>query len=314
MRSIVGIGLVGWTGCVAPERPAATEVEELLAGAPDGRVVEPHVDALILVGDVPLVQEIGMSYATLLAVLEEGDEGWWVRLPAEGLALLGWLPRAEAPLRVAETAWLGGAGIGIEVPAGTPVDVVDEADGRIQVAADGSWVQLEAWVFPHQIDGAFVPDERREGPGSGHIEGEKRIRRSVPLLDAPDGDVVGFLEPTLVDVIDEVPGYRLIDSGTERRPDWRVRAWVEADAVQERGLMGIGWGSSGCGCGYRSLVQEATVRPGAVVLAGPAGEVIGTVEGFRNPVTWVDQDWGGARVSPSFGDTVVWFDRLDEAG
>jgi len=227
------------------------------------------------------------------------------------LELLLWLDRPQLSDVVVDDVQ-GGAlhpsGDGFVLfPAGADVVVLDEAQGRRQVAAGFEGWEVEAWVPADAVDQVW------EEPWEG-LRGAAPIRTfdhwvHGPIHDAPGGVPIAWpaegAERRAVQADGEpVQGWWPVAFGTE---GFEVRGWVYEDDVRAMGgLMGIG-GCGGCGgstsCGFGFL--HPNVPAGTLLRSEPEGPVVGrTLRAMYVP--FGPEVWGTVQAATPWGEAVLW--------
>ncbi|MCB9672411.1 MAG: hypothetical protein H6736_14830 [Alphaproteobacteria bacterium] len=228
-----------------------------------------------------------------------------------GTRVVLWLERDDLAFHPVETSWFGGDGLGVRLPAGLPLDVVETREDAFRVAVGNAMIEVDTWAPRHAVD-------------NWYYSGEDELTSPFVLFAEEHGDPVEVREGA---ELFGVPGGEafatLVAEGgrhawrTDRRGPWsRVRmmaerwpvdAWLWSDDATSVGLFGQGWGyghSFGCGA-YGRL--PATVRSDAWLHDGPNGPIVGRTT--RDLGVDLDGDPGGWRSyekDTPFGTATLW--------
>lgn len=186
--------------------------------------------------------------------------------------------------------------------AGQPVELLDEAGGRLQVGTTlERALRVETWVDAMEVDQVFDADARDLPPRH-----ETAFRFEGELLDGPRGEVLAW---TLDDAVlflegdgEPVDGYRPVrfaSGGVE------VRGWAHEDDLEAQGVRVRYGACGGCfGHGSYGYGGPTNLPAGSWLQAWPEGPVVGQT---LRPL-WVESEDGWAPLSAAtpWGEATVW--------
>jgi len=299
------------------------ELEEVLTGLPEGEFTERT--RLAHAGEIRWTPGgepwgdggVGLGSATLTVV----DAGPMVGVvfTSAGVQLRGYLERGD----LQPVTWGIARGTarddapeltGAWWPAGTPVDALDELDGRVLAEAETDLLEIRSWIEEADIDEVY--DVELSAPLVDTFGGGVALGGGAEILDAPAGEPLAWVREDLgliwVEAVDDADGdwlpVRVADEGFE------VVGWVHLDDVNESwgrvGGLGSAWG---CGFSGFPYLGDGWLPAETWLYDTERGEIVGRTvrdlpfEGDPDGWTRLSRDtwWGPVELWIAPGDAVM---------
>lgn len=222
----------------------------------------------------------GLGFPRPFTVAELGEELVVVHTDRE-IELAIWIERDELTRTVPEPSWTHHTregDVGVQLPAGIELEIVDERDEQVRVRAESSLLQVDTWVDRADLEPYWIEADP-VAPDVPNLN--DALAGHTVLLDAPNGEPVAALLPLNEDVDEPYfPVERVEQVGDWVRvrgyQDWPFDAWVAKEAVHAT-TRGFGSFRTHCGCGgsYASGGSAINVAAGTPLYAGIDAQPVG---------------------------------------